>query len=144
MRSYGVAPSYLEDLLSILKPFCSDTGSSTLKDAEKMVGKSNRVAQVVPAALPFVSSLYAALTAVKRDLESGRNKSTGRRITAKKFCTGARWLRALIQGGDDVPLPLRRTVLATGPPQSVQAGWIIQFDASTTGEQGRASHNTST
>jgi hypothetical protein len=30
-------------------------------------------------------------------------------------------------------MPLIRTVLASGPPQAVQSGWTIQFDASTTG-----------
>ena len=45
--------------------------------------------------------------------------------------------------GDDVLLPLQRTVSATGPPQSVQSGWVIQFDAATTGAGAilRAGHN---
>ena len=58
---------YLESLLEVLYPFCNLKGRASLREAERMVGKASRVAQVVPAAKPFVSGLWVALTETKRD-----------------------------------------------------------------------------
>ena len=124
---------YLEDLLEVLEPFCHLQGQASLKDAEKMVGKASRVAQVIPAARPFVSGLWAALTATRLDAQSGENKSKGAKVATRRFCTSARWFRALVQGESDALLPLRRRVLASKPAKATTSGWVAQFDASTTG-----------
>ena len=124
---------YLEELLVALSPFCQLQGRATLKEAERMVGKASRVAQIVPSARPFVAGLWAALTATRRDADDGKNKTRGRRIATRRFTTSARWFRALIEGGTEALLPLERTVLAHRPPAAVMSGWVVQFDAATTG-----------
>jgi hypothetical protein len=124
---------YLVNLVEVLAPFCEEEGMASLKDAERMTGKANRVAQVVPNARPFVSALYAALAASKADIATGKNRSRGRRIATRRFLTAAKWLRALIRGDSAVQMPLRRLVLADGPPKATMSDWVIQFDASTSG-----------
>ena len=124
---------YLEDLLLILNPFCSQHGRASLKDAERMVGKASRVAQVVPSARPFVSGLWAALTASKKDIAIGKNRTKGTRIATRRFVTAARWFKALIEGSQEALLPLTREVLAHKPARASTSGWVAQFDASTSG-----------
>ena len=124
---------YLKDLLEALAPFCSVHGRATIREAERMVGKASRVAQVVPASRPFVSGLWAALTATRKDVCSGRNWTQGRRVATRRFLTAARWFRALVEGDEDTLLPLERRVLAHRPPSATTSGWTVQFDASTTG-----------
>ena len=124
---------YLKELLEVLEPFCQLKGKATLKEAQKMVGKASRVAQVIPAARPFVSGLWAALTATRADAHSGTNKTRGARVATRRFCTSARWFRALVEGDSQALLPLRRRVLASRPTKATTSGWVAQFDASTTG-----------
>ena len=124
---------YLTELLAALEPFCQTQGRATLKEAEKMVGKASRVAHVVPAARPFVAGLWAALAATKQDAATGRNWTKGRRVATKRFVTAARWFRALVEGGEGTLMPLERKVLAHRPPAATMSGWVVQFDASTTG-----------
>ena len=126
-------PAYLDELALILEPFCSTTSSSTWKDAERMVGKAGRVAQVVPAARPFLSGLWAALAGTRQDLRTGRNPTHGMKISTSRFATSARWLRALILGDDRTPMPLTRTIRAQAPTATHVSKWVAQFDASTTG-----------
>ena len=129
----SLTEKYLEELLAALEPFCQVQGRATLKEAEKMVGKASRVAHVVPAARPFVAGLWAALTATKKDATTGRNWTRGRRVATKRFVTAARWFRALVEGGENTLMPLERKVLAHRPPAATMSGWVVQFDASTTG-----------
>ena len=91
------------------------------------------MAQVIPAARPFVTSLYAALTAAKADAASAAIPTRGRNVATRRFCTAARWMRTLITAGEDAILPLKRIVNAVGKPEASASGWFIQFDASTTG-----------
>lgn len=65
---------YLQYLAEILSPFCEDSSEWSLKDAERMAGKANRVAHVVPNARPFVPAVYAALVATKNDISNGKTQ----------------------------------------------------------------------
>ena len=107
---------FLEELILQIEPYC-EVGRSTLRDAERMVGRACRVFQVVPTARPFVSALWAALTGTRKDAQSGANKTRG----------------ALLRGEDSALLPLQRLVRPRGPAPASSSAWAIQFDASTTG-----------
>ena len=124
---------FLEQLATSLVPFCSTTGSCALADAERVVGRAARVAHIVPAARPFVSGLWAALTACKRDIASGAMRSSPGRVPARRFATSACWVLALVRGDGEAILPLRRVVHSSCPAEASTSSWSIQFDASTTG-----------
>ena len=124
---------YLASVLEVLQPFCEVRGQASYRDAERMVGKAGRIAQVVPGARPFLSGLYAALAATKKDMENGKNKTKGSRIATSRFNVAARWLRALIEGEGETLLPLERKVFSKKPAPASTAEWVIQFDACTTG-----------
>ena len=125
--------AFLDQLIKDLTPFCETSGSCALADAERLVGRAARVAHIVPAARPFVSGLWSALSASKRDLGSGVIRTKGNRVPSRRFATSACWLRALIQGEDTALFPLRRVVYASAPLAAATSEWVIQFDASTTG-----------
>ena len=98
-----------------------------------MVGRAGRVAHIVPAARPFTTGLYAALSAEKAAIRGGRSRTHGRLVAAKRFASAACWLRQLVRGEEDSVMPLRRLVRATGPLVARTSSWVVQFDASTTG-----------
>ena len=133
MVTMTLPTEYLETVLQTLEPFCTAEGRASYRDAERMVGKAGRIAQVVPGARPFLAGLYAALAATRRDIENGKNKTKGSRIATSRFGTSARWLRALIKGDADTLLPLERKVFARKPAPASTAEWVIQFDACTSG-----------
>ena len=124
---------FLQDFLEILRPFCRCKGVCRLRDAERLVGKAGRIAYVVPGARPFVTGLYAALAASKRDILSGRRRLKASVVATRRFTTPACWLRALVRGGSDSLLPLRRIVHPGGPLRASPSAWTAQFDASTSG-----------
>jgi len=51
-------------------------------------------------------------------------------VAARRFISGSRWLRALIQGDDEFLAPLVRVVSADPPRPPSSSGWAMQFDAS--------------
>ena len=126
-------PKFLEEFLVQLEPFCRTKGGCSLKDAERVVGRAGRVAHIVPAARPFTTGLYAALSAEKAAIRGGRSRTHGRLVAAKRFASAACWLRQLVRGEEDSVMPLRRLVRATGPLVARTSSWVVQFDASTTG-----------
>ena len=124
---------FLEELRAQLIPFCSSRGGVPLRDAEQLVGRAGRVAYVVPAARPFVSGLYAALAASKREVRAGKSKTNGKLVAARRFTTSASWLLALVQGDQQALFPLQRKIFPGGPRRASTSSWTAQFDASTTG-----------
>ena len=101
-----------------------------------MVGKASRVAQVVPAARPFVGALWAALTASQRSRSSPSPEASPGDVAVRRFCPSACWLRALIKGDGDHLMDLERLVWARGPAPASVSSWSVRFDASTTGAGG--------
>ena len=125
--------AYLKDLVTILEEFCADKNVVSWKEAERMVGKAGRVAQVVPAARPFLSGLWAALSGARGDLQSGKNPSHGSKVSTSRFVTSARWLRALILNDDRTPHATDQNHQGQGANSGQASKWVAQFDASTTG-----------
>ena len=125
--------AFLENFLELVKVFCRPRGVCRLSDAEKLVGKAGRIAYIVPGARQFVSGLYAALAASKRDMASPKRRLKASVVPTRRFTTSACWMRALVRGDSGALLPLRRTVLAHAPLAAHPSGWVAQFDASTTG-----------
>ena len=62
-----------------------------------MVGKAERVAQIVPTAKPFVSALWAALTGALKAIEAGKPEVPPGQIPTQRFTTAAAWFQALLE-----------------------------------------------
>ena len=90
--------AFLEDFLTILRPFCRRKGLQRLADAEKLVGKAGRIAYIVPAARPFVGGLYAALAGAKAQLRTSGMRVPGDWVATRRFATSACWLKAAAPG----------------------------------------------
>ena len=103
-----VPEQYLADLLVLLTPFCKAGGSVPFHEAVRLVGKAERVAQIVPNARPFVGSLWAALIGSHRDWCARHPEQKMERVPTTRFSTAAAWLKALITDGEEALLPLRR------------------------------------
>ena len=58
-------PDFVAELLTLLQPLRSASGSLKSSEIDVIVGKSARVAFVVPSAKPFVASLWGALAGAK-------------------------------------------------------------------------------
>ena len=122
--------AYIEELLTLLEPFCKMHGHVAAAEAEKLVGKAGRVAHIIPTARPFVASLWGALSAARKAGIGGRREAPPGRLACRRFAVGAAWLRALLRGDEALDLPLRREVRAHRPQRAKMSEWVIQFDAS--------------
>ena len=123
----SVSGSFLESLLEVACKF-TDTSSRTasLRDAHLLCGKAGRLAQVVPAAKPFVGQLFAALAACLRSVSLGLREAPPRKVAKKRFKTAASWLVSLLQGH---PFRLEHTIFLQSQlvPREVAH---VEFDAS--------------
>jgi len=121
--------SLIDELLELLRPLSTSTGHISEKAVRTIVGKCNRVAQVVPDARPFVSAMYAALTSAQRAKSTGHREAPPGRVPIKRFSVAARWMRQVL--GPSCPvLPLERRIQAGGPAAIPDSVWTAQFDAS--------------
>ena len=127
---------FISELLSDIAPFCRGCGVVSLKLAEKVVGRLGRVAHVVPAARPFAGMMYAALSASKRAAGGRRREAPPMHLAARRFNAGARWMRALLEGGATSPLPLHTDIFSQGHPLADVKTWRVEFDASPWGAGG--------
>ena len=124
-------PKYVEELLQLIEPLCSSRGTITLSALDVVIGKAGRVAYVVPAAKPFVAGLWGGLAGILRDAASSGYTGPSRKVSCRRLCYAASWVRALLAEDETCPLPLERLVGATSSSSSPAArGWSIEFDAS--------------
>jgi len=128
-------PSFLEELLGILVPFCAARGTRSLREAVRMVGKAGRVAHIVPLANPFVHGLWGALSAAQLADKTSQEAPKGFCCT-RRFAQPASWMRALIQGGSSALVPLERTVSYCPPGKAAATEQVVEFDASPWGGGG--------
>ena len=127
-------PRYVEELLQLIEPLCLAHGSITLAELDVVIGKAGRVAYVVPAAKPFVAGLWGGLAGILRDAAASGFSGPSRKVSCRRLCYAASWVRALLAEDESCPLPLERLVGAASPPSSSSTGsWTIEFDASVYG-----------
>ena len=109
-------PDFVKDLLVLLEPLTKTTGSIGLNELDIIIGKAARVAHVVPAAKPFVASLWGALSGTRTATRTGRKEAPPGRAPCRRFCYAAAWLRALLLEDGSSPIPLERLVTPMPPP----------------------------
>ena len=122
--------AYIEEVHELIKPLLKGFGAIRIKAVEQIVGKANRIAQVVHQARPFVAALYAALTAGKHADQHRLREAPPGCMAKRRLLAGSRWIAALLRGAADAPFPLLREVYSTPPPRAVVEGARIEFDAS--------------
>ena len=103
--------------------------SATLKEAQELCGRAGRLAQVIPAARPFITNLYGALAGSLRAAENRSREAAPGRVATRRFRAAASWLQKLLEGGSSAPLVLQTKVFAWSPSYDPQAR-RVEFDAS--------------
>ena len=122
--------AFVRDLVTLCRRFIAENRLPTA-DADILVGRAGRVAHVLPLTRPFVSSLYAALSAALeaasvRTLEAGPG-----RVACRRFRHGARMLVRILTFSDSTsPVPNCRDVHAVPPPAPAPEVRRIEVDAS--------------
>ena len=122
--------AYIQEVHELIKPLLKGFGAIRIKAVEQLVGKVNRIAQVVHQARPFVAALYAALTAGQQADQHRLREAPPGCMAKRRLLVGSRWIAALLKGAADAPFPLRRDVYSSPPPRAVVAGARIEFGAS--------------
>ena len=121
---------FVDELIDQLRPFCLAKGHQPKRVAETVVGRVGRVAFVIPEAKPFANTLWAALSESNKAARDGRREAPPGCVACRRFAAGARWIRALLEGSDDAPFLLERTVWAAGPQEASMSSWALVTDAS--------------
>ena len=104
--------------------------SATLKEAQELCGRAGRLAQVIPAARPFITNLYGALAGSLRAAENRSREAAPGHVATRRFRAAASWLQKLLEGGgSSSPLVLQTKVFAWEPSYDPQAR-RVEFDAS--------------
>ena len=132
----GLPQEFVDGVVEVLNGFCRRQGHAPAAAARALLGKAGRVAQVVPAAAPFVSSLWAAYLGSLQALERGVAESPPGTVPVQRFFAAAGWFRALLTGegppdAKDVLFPLQRIVYSQ--PDLAHFGtspFHVEFDAS--------------
>ena len=122
--------AFVSELCDELKAFTRDSGTVSLKLAERVVGRAGRVAQIVPEARPFAGALWTALTAAKKANDAGPKEAPPGKAAVRRFTVASRWMSLLLRQDPEAPFVLRREVFARGPKPASRSSWAIEFDAS--------------
>ena len=120
---------FIEELSALLVPLAAGTGHIPERSLLTIIGKCNRVAQIVPDARPFVGALYAALTGAQCSRAAGHKEAPPGHLPVRRFAVAARWMRMVLAPAGPV-LPLERRIRAGGPAAIPASRWVAQFDAS--------------
>ena len=127
-------PAFLDELAGQVEEIARAGGRVSDAEANKLVGRSARVAFVAPAAAPFAAALRTAL-ADARDTACSRQRLRQRSShAAVRFSTAASWFLALLRGlpiDGRADLPLERLIPPGGRP-IMEPGFCdaLVFDAS--------------
>ena len=139
----SLTESYCRTTVEALIPLCRRRGSVSLAAARSAVGKAARVAQVLPATMPFASALWAALADAQRSLPRPEQRQLcgSTALPVVRFFAAAGFFRALLTGeavaGEGPLLPLVREVHAW--PRELRLAPCplhVEFDASPWGGGG--------
>ena len=123
----SITGSFLESLLEVAAKFTSPSPrTASLRDAHQLCGKAGRLAQVVPAAKPFVGQLFAALAASLRSTAQGLREAPPKKVAKKRFRTAASWVVALLR---NQPFRLEHSIFLTSQLVDRHEAHV-EFDAS--------------
>ena len=129
---------YLEETIIVLEPLTKPTGTLPLKQVQKALGKAARVGFVVPAASPFIASLWAGFRQGRLQALEGKPGTVVDRMPVRRFATAAKWFVTMLQEaiarkGSGSHILTRR--MGSGRREPLDAGVpVISFDASPWGE----------
>ena len=129
-------PDFVAELLILLLPLRSASGFMKTTELDIIVGKSARVAFVVPSAKPFVAALWGALAGANKARAAGVKEAPPGHLPCRRFSHAAAWISALLEEKESCPLPLERIVRARPPARASTSGWRAEFDASIYGGGG--------
>ena len=123
----SVPQKFLSTLLDLAETFLAPSPRTVaLRDAHALCGKAGRLAQVIPAAKPFVQQLFAALAACLQAHHLGRREAPPKRTAKKRYRVAASWLVGLLRGH---PFALEHT-LRLQPARIDRHSRRVEFDAS--------------
>ena len=83
--------AYLEQTLEQLRPLCASEGAVPVKQVQSALGKAARIGYIVPDASPFISSLWAAYSAGRRQAEAEAPGTSKHRLPIRRFAVAAQW-----------------------------------------------------
>ena len=134
----SVPPSFASELFDLLSPLSKGTGHVSESFLDRVLGKAGRLAYLVPAARPYVHSLWGALAGSKAAQAKGHKEAPPHRFAARRFAAAAKWLQVLLRPPADQAehiVPLEQIVLETLPPIEL-GGPTVHVDASLWGAGG--------
>ena len=100
------------------------------------MGKAGRISHVLPHVRPFVTALYGALQGAKQAQQAKARDAPPGRAACKRFQSAAVWMRTLVTGGSEAPLPLYCDVSADPVASADLHLRRIEIDASPWGGGG--------
>ena len=122
-----VPDHFLHKVLEDVKPWTLAKGSTCISTARSIVGRAERIAQVIPEARPFAASLWAALSAGTQADQSGKGEAPPGHVANRRFASAACWFRALLRGAI---FPLQRIVRKKHAGPEYAGKHVITYDAS--------------
>ena len=126
----ALPPAFVRDVLKLCAAFLTVKRLS-IAQADALVGKSGRIADVLPLTRPFVGMLYAALAASLAAAAAGSREAPPGMVACKRFRGGALWLRRILGYKDSrAPVPHSHDVRAPLPQGLAAPRRRIEVDAS--------------
>ena len=112
----SVPPSFLREILTLLKPLVRGIGSIPLEAALATAGKCGRLAHIVREAHPFSGAMYAAYTDACVADTTDITQAHPHHAACSRFQVAARWLKLLITGDGHEFFRLIQEVSHIPPP----------------------------
>ena len=125
-----IPEAFVQAVLLDLDAFLGSDRSVPASVAERLVGRTGRIAQIVPSARPFASALYAAKAAAGRAEAWGHREAPPGRVATNRFRNAASWFKALLHDPSLAPVLLQRVVHPHGPASIPSSNASVEFDAS--------------
>ena len=89
--------SYLEQTLDLLRPLCAKTGTVPVKLVHSALGKAARIGYICPDATPYISSMWAAYSAGRRQAEELKPGTSKHYLPIRRFTVAASWVCTMLQ-----------------------------------------------
>ena len=123
-------PAFVTEVLRLCGAFLT-TKRLSIAQADSLVGKAGRVADVLPLTRPFVATLYAAMAAALAAAAAGAREAPPGMVACRRFRNGARWLQRILGYQDQrAPVPHANDVRAQLTPTATKPARRIEVDAS--------------
>ena len=120
---------FTNNLVELLDRVRSGTGMLSIKEAQTLIGRAGRVAQVLPATQPWVSGLFAAFNSAMFAQHSGCRECRPGFLSCRRFASSARFLHKLLLLDNETLFDIKQIVGRPVPPPRPH-DLRIEFDAS--------------